>query len=179
MGYETATPLGYGYTNPRTGRTYATKALADELDPNPTEIRYSPLTGLPTNQTGSQSWMDATPDGVALPEPSLSEKIAMSSADYAYAWAQKAVAERVATLNNGGQVQPVGNPAGSTIKSTAESPAVTAAERSPAVSAVAAALPSASAVKNAVTAPVILMLAIGLIVAYLIIGALKGGSTHA
>lgn len=98
MGYETTAREGidyFVYTCPHTGERFQgptlelAKKAAIECSPNcngvltPTTI--SVLTGGPSEQKGSQFWMDANKTGI-MPVVPIDVKSALSTADYARDW---------------------------------------------------------------------------------------------
>jgi hypothetical protein len=112
MGYDSTPETNTFFTCPRTGDTFATKAMAlamvkdCEVKP-PVAVKSDPLVIQPgesspggldyrardadgrliTNQSGSQAWMDASAvefNQYSLDDPSMAAKAQMSDAVYAY-----------------------------------------------------------------------------------------------
>jgi len=100
MGYM-STQAGVIYTCPHTGEQFMGKdlataqALARQLSPDCEGAlesgNVSVLTGNPSDQVGSQAWMDAQPPGVQVAEPTYAEKARLSDATYAASWLGVAV----------------------------------------------------------------------------------------
>jgi len=98
MGYDTGGGGGVIYTCPHTGEKFmgvdlaGAHAMALSCSPNCdgalSSGNLSVLTGQPSDQIGSQVWMNANPEG-KMPDLSLAEKMALSdngSAEYAAGW---------------------------------------------------------------------------------------------
>ena len=96
MGYDTSGAGGVIYVCPHTGESFmgsdlaSARALALACSPNCDGAlesgNISVLTGKPSDQTGSQFWMDANPQGEAL-DVSDAVKAVCSDANYAAGWA--------------------------------------------------------------------------------------------
>jgi hypothetical protein len=95
MGYDSSGG-GVIYTCPHTGETFmgrdlaTAKAQALSCSPNCegalSSGNRSVLTGQPSDQVGSQYWMNANTAGKIIDEPSLEVKAKLSDANYAAGW---------------------------------------------------------------------------------------------
>ena len=96
MGYDTSGAGGVVYVCPHTGERFmgydlaSAKAMALSCSPNCEGAllsgNKSVLTGQPSEQIGSQYWMNANSEGKIINEPPLEVKKALSTAEYAAGW---------------------------------------------------------------------------------------------